>query len=143
MMVSAFAGQSGARQARAAHSSPKWVPNRLMTSSAKRDTTIHGTLSAASQYAISTKRKAAFRSSAMPSPFEPRDWTLAHGRSLGLGSQGVIMAIINVTPDSFSDGGVNLKPDIAVGNAIRAAKAGAAIVDIGGESTRPNAAEVS
>lgn len=79
----------------------------------------------------------------MPSPFEPRDWTLAHGRSLGLGPEGVIMAIINVTPDSFSDGGLNLKPDIAISNAIRAAKAGAVIIDIGGESTRPNAAEVS
>jgi len=79
----------------------------------------------------------------MPSPFETRDWTLAHGRVLSLGPEGVIMAIINVTPDSFSDGGVNIDAGTAVGNAIRAAKAGAMIVDIGGESTRPNAEEVT
>jgi dihydropteroate synthase len=79
----------------------------------------------------------------MSSPFQPRDWKLAHGKSLLLGPQGVIMAIINVTPDSFSDGGVNAKTDTAISNALKAAKAGAAIVDIGGESTRPNAAEVT
>lgn len=79
----------------------------------------------------------------MPSPFEPRDWTLAHGRTLRLGPEGLIMAIINVTPDSFSDGGVNAVGDAAIANALRAVKAGAAIVDVGGESTRPNAAEVT
>lgn len=79
----------------------------------------------------------------MPSPFEPRDWNLAHGRSVELGPQGVIMAIINVTPDSFSDGGVNARTDTAIGNALKAAKAGAEIIDVGGESTRPNAAEVT
>lgn len=79
----------------------------------------------------------------MTSPFERRDWKLAHGRSLALGPEGWIMAIINVTPDSFSDGGVNATTDIAVENAIRAAKAGAAMIDVGGESTRPGAAEVT
>ena len=79
----------------------------------------------------------------MPSPFQPRDWTLAHGRSLRLGPEGLIMAIINVTPDSFSDGGVNEKAGTAISNALRAVKAGAAIVDVGGESTRPNAKPVS
>ncbi len=79
----------------------------------------------------------------MPSPFLPRDWTLAHGRSLRLGPEGLIMAIINVTPDSFSDGGVNEKTDSAIGNALRAVAAGAIIIDVGGESTKPNAMPVS
>ena len=79
----------------------------------------------------------------MPSPFEPINWILAHGRSLCLGPEGLIMAIINVTPDSFSDGGQSATIDAAVGNALRAVKAGAVIVDIGGESTRPGAAEVT
>ncbi len=47
------------------------------------------------------------------------------------------MGIVNVTPDSFSDGGVNLAPDAAAGSARRMVEAGAAIVDVGGESTRP------
>ncbi|MDB5523809.1 MAG: folP [Rhizobium sp.] len=79
----------------------------------------------------------------MPSPFDPVDWKLAHGRTLCLGPEGLIMAIINVTPDSFSDGGVNASTDTAIGNALRAVKAGAVIIDVGGESTRPGAAEVS
>jgi dihydropteroate synthase len=53
------------------------------------------------------------------------------------------MAIINVTPDSFSDGGVNSSVEVALGNALKAVDAGAEIVDIGGESTRPGASEVS
>jgi dihydropteroate synthase len=47
------------------------------------------------------------------------------------------MAILNVTPDSFSDGGLNLDPDAAERTARRAVEDGAAIVDVGGESTRP------
>jgi dihydropteroate synthase len=89
------------------------------------------------------KREAASGVAAMPSPFQPRNWKLAHGRALELGPHGLIMAIINVTPDSFSDGGVNASADTAIANALRAVKAGAAIVDIGGESTRPNAAAVT
>jgi dihydropteroate synthase len=48
-----------------------------------------------------------------------------------------VMGVVNVTPDSFSDGGVNLDPDDAAAAARRMAAEGAAIVDIGGESTRP------
>jgi dihydropteroate synthase len=51
-----------------------------------------------------------------------------------------VMAIINATPDSFSDGGKNLDPDIAAKVAFSMTTAGAAIIDIGGESTRPGAA---
>jgi len=53
------------------------------------------------------------------------------------------MAIINVTPDSFSDGGAFLDPGAAVTHALRAIDEGASMLDIGGESTRPGAAAVS
>jgi dihydropteroate synthase len=48
-----------------------------------------------------------------------------------------VMGVVNVTPDSFSDGGVNLDPDDAAAAARRMGEEGAAIVDVGGESTRP------
>ncbi len=51
--------------------------------------------------------------------------------------------VVNVTPDSFSDGGLNLEPNPAVATARHARAQGAAIVDIGGESTRPGAEAVS
>ncbi len=54
-----------------------------------------------------------------------------------------VMGIINVTPDSFSDGGVNLHADDAVASALRMRDEGAAIVDVGGESTRPGSDAVS
>src|SRR5437867_3563856 len=47
------------------------------------------------------------------------------------------MGVVNVTPDSFSDGGVTLRPDDAAAAARRMLDEGAAIVDVGGESTRP------
>jgi dihydropteroate synthase len=53
------------------------------------------------------------------------------------------MGVVNVTPDSFSDGGVNLQPDVAVAAARGMAEDGAAIIDIGGESTRPGSGGVS
>jgi dihydropteroate synthase len=52
------------------------------------------------------------------------------------------MGVINVTPDSFSDGGLLFDPDAAVGAGIRMAEEGAGIIDVGGESTRPGAATV-
>ena len=52
------------------------------------------------------------------------------------------MGVLNVTPDSFSDGGRFLRPDTALAQARRMAKEGAAIVDVGGESTRPGAEPV-
>ena len=54
-----------------------------------------------------------------------------------------LMGILNVTPDSFSDGGRFLAPGAALTQGLAMAKAGAAILDIGGESTRPGAAEVT
>jgi dihydropteroate synthase len=52
------------------------------------------------------------------------------------------MGIVNVTPDSFSDGGRFLEPDAAVAHGIELAAAGADVLDVGGESTRPGAAPV-
>jgi dihydropteroate synthase len=72
-----------------------------------------------------------------------RHWKLAHGRSLALGSQAVLMGVLNVTPDSFSDGGRFFQPGEARAHAQRMVGDGAAIVDVGGESTRPGAAPVS
>jgi len=54
-----------------------------------------------------------------------------------------VMGVVNVTPDSFSDGGVNLDPGEAAASARRLLAEGAAIVDVGGESTRPGAELVS
>jgi dihydropteroate synthase len=54
-----------------------------------------------------------------------------------------VMGVVNVTPDSFSDGGVFLRPEAAVAEAYGMLDEGAAIVDIGGESTRPGAEGVS
>jgi dihydropteroate synthase len=62
-------------------------------------------------------------------------------RSLDV-SQGLIMGVINVTPDSFSDGGINLDPSVAVAAGLQMAEAGADLVDVGGESTRPGASPV-
>jgi dihydropteroate synthase len=54
-----------------------------------------------------------------------------------------VMGVVNVTPDSFSDGGVNLDADVAAESARRMLHDGAAIVDVGGESTRPGSQGVS
>jgi dihydropteroate synthase len=54
-----------------------------------------------------------------------------------------VMGVINVTPDSFSDGGVHLDPDVAARAARAMVAAGAALVDVGGESTRPGSHGVS
>lgn len=72
-----------------------------------------------------------------------RTWRLAHGRSLEIGRVGVLMGILNVTPDSFSDGGTVRTVDEAEEATARMVAEGAAIVDVGGESTRPDAQPVS
>lgn len=66
----------------------------------------------------------------------------ARGQTLSLATPQV-MGILNVTPDSFSDGGTHNTPVQALAHARRMILEGAAIIDIGGESTRPGAAEVS
>ena len=79
----------------------------------------------------------------MPFPVRMRfDWRL-RTRTLALGPRTLIMGILNVTPDSFSDGGRFLSPGAAVQHALEMLADGADILDIGGESTRPNAIPVS
>lgn len=63
--------------------------------------------------------------------------------TLQLGEKTRVMGILNVTPDSFSDGGDFVDPDDAVKRALQMVEEGADIIDIGGESTRPGAAPVS
>ena len=58
---------------------------------------------------------------------------------LHLASHPLIMGILNVTPDSFSDGGLFLDPDVATQEALRMVAEGADLIDVGGESTRPGA----
>jgi dihydropteroate synthase len=53
-----------------------------------------------------------------------------------------LMGVVNVTPDSFSDGGLYLDPELAISHGEELARAGAAILDVGGESTRPGAQAV-
>jgi dihydropteroate synthase len=59
---------------------------------------------------------------------------------LQLGERTLVMGILNITPDSFSDGGLRLDPDRAVADGLEMIGNGADILDIGGESTRPGAA---
>jgi dihydropteroate synthase len=65
-------------------------------------------------------------------------WSLGT-RTLELGKRTLIMGIVNVTPDSFSDGGLLLDPEKATTHAIQLLNEGADIIDVGGESTRPGA----
>jgi len=76
---------------------------------------------------------------AMPTDTRPRSLRLKDGRVIRFPA---VMGILNVTPDSFSDGGLYLDPDRAVEHALAMEAAGAAIIDIGGESTRPVGASV-
>ena len=63
--------------------------------------------------------------------------------TLDLGTAPVLMGIVNVTPDSFSDGGLYLDPERAIARGRELVAAGADLLDVGGESTRPGAAAVS
>jgi len=64
-------------------------------------------------------------------------------RTLDLSHRGAIMGVLNVTPDSFSDGGSFVDPDVACAQALKLAAEGADIIDVGGESTRPGAEPVA
>ncbi|MCM2292800.1 dihydropteroate synthase [Allorhizobium sp. BGMRC 0089] len=72
-----------------------------------------------------------------------RLWRLAHGREIALAERSRIMAIVNVTPDSFSDGGRHATLEAAFRHSLGCLEDGADILDIGGESTRPGASDVS
>jgi dihydropteroate synthase len=64
-------------------------------------------------------------------------------QTLVLGERTLVMGVLNVTPDSFSDGGKFLEPEAAVEQAFTMEKAGADLLDVGGESTRPGSREAS
>ncbi|MGO4171440.1 dihydropteroate synthase [Bosea sp. TAF32] len=72
----------------------------------------------------------------------PFSLALPDGRCLALDAQPLVMGIVNVTPDSFSDGGLHLGIEAAVSHGERLVAEGAGIVDVGGESTRPGHATV-
>ncbi len=85
-----------------------------------------------------------FAATATAAPPRARwSWPLSGGRRLELGGRAAIMGILNVTPDSFSDGGRFLDRQKAVAGGLRMAGAGAEIIDVGGQSTRPGSEEVS
>lgn len=76
-------------------------------------------------------------------PSRPRyAWKMAGGRVLELGAVSRVMGILNVTPDSFSDGGLHLDFRAAVAHGEAMVREGADLIDVGGESTRPGAPEV-
>jgi dihydropteroate synthase len=64
------------------------------------------------------------------------EWRL-RTRSLALGARTLVMGVVNITPDSFSDGGLSFAPDDAIARALQCLDEGADILDLGGESTRP------
>src|SRR6266550_4805645 len=71
-----------------------------------------------------------------------RPWTIA-GRDVDLSQRGMIMGVLNVTPDSFSDGGEHFSTDKAIARGLQMAAEGAQIIDVGGESTRPGAEPIA
>ncbi|MFN3889060.1 MAG: dihydropteroate synthase [Beijerinckiaceae bacterium] len=82
--------------------------------------------------------------SAAPVDVAPLQETAVPAREpLVLGARTLVMGIVNVTPDSFSDGGLWFDPAAAIAHGERLAREGADILDIGGESTRPGAAPVT
>lgn len=92
------------------------------------------------------------RSVAQPDNTDPTARSAPAGRAIerfmsrstpATGSTPLIMGVLNVTPDSFSDGGRWFEPVVALRHARQMAEAGADIIDVGGESTRPGALEVS
>jgi dihydropteroate synthase len=70
---------------------------------------------------------------------ERHSWNLGR-RSLALGGRTLVMGVVNVTPDSFTDGGQFATPEMAIEHGLRLIGEGADILDIGGESTRPGVA---
>jgi dihydropteroate synthase len=71
-----------------------------------------------------------------------REWQIASGRKLPIAERTLVMGILNVTPDSFSDGGEFFSLDKAIAHAEQMIAEGADIIDVGGESTRPGGAAI-
>src|SRR5580698_6721347 len=77
--------------------------------------------------------------------FMPRkrfEWKL-RDKTLQLGERTLIMGVLNVTPDSFTDGGKYQDPDRAFARAVELEEQGADLIDVGAESTRPGSARIS
>ncbi len=74
-----------------------------------------------------------------------RTYTIAlkGGRTIELGERTVVVGVLNVTPDSFSDGGLSFEPARAIDHALEMENEGADVIEIGGESTRPGASRLS
>src|ERR1700722_14274088 len=70
------------------------------------------------------------------------EWKL-RDRTLNLGDRTLIFGVLNITPDSFSDGGAYQDPDRAFARAVELEELGADLIDIGAESTRPGSARIS
>jgi len=70
-------------------------------------------------------------------------WISISGRKVHLGEKSIIMGVLNITPDSFSDGGLYFHPARAIRHGMTLAQAGADWIDIGGESTRPGSSPVT
>ena len=68
---------------------------------------------------------------------------LPNGSRLVLGERTLVVGVLNVTPDSFSDGGVNYAPERAVARALEMEAEGADLIEIGGESTRPGSDRIA
>ena len=80
-----------------------------------------------------------------PAPVPPRPVAVRPAGlppHLATAERTLVMGVLNVTPDSFSDGGAYLEVEAAVAHAMQMVAAGADLVDVGGESTRPGAARV-
>lgn len=81
----------------------------------------------------------AFQQLQLPDPFPTRSlcsWRL-RTRTLDLGRRTLVMGVVNITPDSFSDGGFFLSPDAAIARCVQCLDEGADLLDLGAESTRP------
>ena len=74
-------------------------------------------------------------------PIAPHDLRVGD-RVLPTSRRCLVMGVVNVTPDSFADGGRYLEPRAAVAHGLRLAAEGADLLDVGGESTRPGAVDV-
>jgi dihydropteroate synthase len=86
--------------------------------------------------ALRNALKRALASEQVPVPLQ------VGGRTLVFGRRTYLMGVVNVTPDSFSDGGAFLDPDRAIEQGMRLVESGADLLDVGGESTRPGAPPV-
>jgi dihydropteroate synthase len=101
----------------------------------------HDFLEGAARNAATRAAAAEVREVLLRSSTRPRVLALARGR-LTFGGRTLVMGVLNVTPDSFSDGGRHDERRAAIERALQMAREGAALVDIGGESTRPGAKPV-